>query len=78
MHIKQIKVQRNEGALYRKLEKPPSRHFNLHPSRLRVRTDLLLASMEMAVAMQTEDFPYLPSGLAEGMACVSIYLYNRI
>lgn len=23
----------------------------------------------MAVAMQTEDFPYLPSGLAEGKSC---------
>lgn len=36
-----------------------------------------LASMEMAVAMQTGDFPYLPSGLAEGMACAYISLWER-
>lgn len=36
--------------------------------RMRIRTPLVVLQV-MAVAMQTQDFPPIPSGLAEGMAC---------
>lgn len=35
---------------------------------MRIRAPLAVIEV-MAVAMQTEDFPYLPSGPAEGMTC---------
>lgn len=66
-----VKSTESETSLFVSLFLLPACHL-----RMRIRTPLMVIEI-MAVAMQTEDFPYLPSGPAEGMAFYQFNVYFK-